>query len=204
MIPLLGSFLRKNQRALKMNSLILLDALVCNYVSLVDPALLHKAILEIPPLLSDTDLHVAQLSLILLTSVCRQQPQAIYGAEENILPFAMNLLKSPLLQGMPLNCTLNLFQALVEAKLPGIGYRELLEMLRSPVRELNLQPHSNAQMLSKQAFHSLGKCIAAITLQVPNQAIPLANELLTDIQRIPNDANIVFCLLSIGEIGRYL
>lgn len=34
-IPILGSFLRKNQRALKLSSLPLLDTLVCNYSSVI-------------------------------------------------------------------------------------------------------------------------------------------------------------------------
>lgn len=55
-----------------------------------------------------------------------------------------------------------------------------------------------------QAFHSIAKCVAALTLQVQDQAVPLANELLVDIQKKRSDAHTVFCLLTIGEIGRHL
>lgn len=41
-IPILGSFLRKNQRALKLCSLPLLDTLVRNYSSALHPDLLDK------------------------------------------------------------------------------------------------------------------------------------------------------------------
>ena len=72
----------------------------------------------------------------------------------------MTLVKSPLLQGTALTCTLNLFQALVQANLPGLTYRHLLNMLMQPV--MDLQQHQ----LHKQAYHSLAKCIAALTLQM--------------------------------------
>lgn len=111
----------------------------------------------------------------------------------------MQLVRSPLLQGTALKCMLDLFQALVQAQLPGLGYRELLDMLRAPV----YNPASNAQ-IHKQAFHSIAKCVAALTLQVQDQAIPLASELLQEIPKKRTDSQIVFCLLTIGEIGRFL
>lgn len=132
-IQLLGSFLRKNQRALKLNSLWLLDALVNNYSPYIDPTLLRDAIAEIPPLLSEADLHVAQQSLVLITSTARFQSQALAETYRAILPEVLNLVRSPLLQGTALNCMLELFQALVQAQLPGLGYRQLLDMLRSLV-----------------------------------------------------------------------
>lgn len=41
-IPILGSFLRKNQRALKLSTLILLDTLVQNYSNAISIELLSK------------------------------------------------------------------------------------------------------------------------------------------------------------------
>ena len=98
-VPSLGSFLRKNQRALKLNSLTLLDTLVTYYSNLFHPSLLQTAINELPPLLSESDLHIAQLSLVLLTSAAKQQPQALICVHETILPEVMVLVRSPLLQG---------------------------------------------------------------------------------------------------------
>lgn len=101
---------------------------------MINPQLLKGAIAEIPPLLCESDLHVAQLSLVLLTSTAKFQSQALVGVHNAILPEVMTLVRSPLLQGTALSCTLNLFQVLVQAKLPGLGYRELLEMLKWPVQ----------------------------------------------------------------------
>lgn len=149
---MLGSFLRKNQRALKLNSLWLLDTLVNNYNTCIDPTLLQNAIAEVPPLLSEADLHVAQQSLVLITSTARFQSQALVVTYHSILPEILNLVRSPLLQGTALNCMLELFQALVKANLPGLGYRELLDMLRSIVTNSNQVNQTNPanQQLHKQ------------------------------------------------------
>lgn len=196
-IPALGSFLRKNQRALKLNSLTLLETLVNNYANCFEPRLLQMAIAELPPLLNESDLHVAQLSLVLLTTTAKKQPQALQEVHSAILPELMNLVKSPLLQGTALTCTLNLFQALVQANLPGLTYRHLLTMLMQPVAELQ------QNQLHKQAYHSLAKCIAALTLQMPSEAVTIANEFLLGIQSRRSDFHLIFYLLTIGEIGRY-
>lgn len=195
-VPALGSFLRKNQRALKLNSLTLLETVVNNYANCFEARLLKSAIEELPPLLNDSDLHVAQLSLVLLTTTAKKQPQALSGVHEILLIEIMVLVKSPLLQGSALTCTLNLFQALVQANLPGLTYRHLLAMLMQPV-------HNPQGQLHKQAYHSLAKCIAALTLQMPTEAIPIANEFLAEIQNRRSDLHLVFYLLTIGEIGRF-
>lgn len=196
-IPALGSFLRKNQRALKLNSLTLLETLVNNYANCFEPRLLQVAIAELPPLLSESDLHVAQLSLVLLTTTAKKQPQALIDVHNAILPEIMTLVESPLLQGTALTCTLNLFQALVQANLPGLTYRHLLTMLMQPINDLQ------QNQLHKQAYHSLAKCIAALTLQMPSEAVTIANEFLLGIQSRRSDFHLVFYLLTIGEIGRY-
>lgn len=98
-IPALGSFLRKNQRALKLNSLDLLNKLADNYsLDIFGPPLLQTAIAEIQPLITDSDLHVAQFSLILLTTTARKQPTALIGIHDQFLPAVLQLLRSPLLQ----------------------------------------------------------------------------------------------------------
>lgn len=119
-----------------------------NYNPYINPQLLKEAISEIPPLLNESDLHVAQLSLVLLTSTAKYQSQALVGTYQTIVPEIMQLVRSPLLQGAALHCMLELFQALVQAQLPGLGYRELLEMLQTPV--LNQTPN---QQLHKQVFY---------------------------------------------------
>jgi len=132
-MPILGSFLRKNQRALKLATLTLLDVLVRSYNKVMHPSQLSTVIVELPPLLNECDLHIAQLTLTLLTSVAQTLPAALDKIGSEILPEILVLVKSPLLQGAALASMLDFFQALVQAGLPGLGFRELVLLLRQPV-----------------------------------------------------------------------
>lgn len=147
--------MRKNQRALKLNSLTLLDTLVNNYSAYINPQLLEGAIAEIPPLLNESDLHVAQLSLVLLTSTAKFQSQALVGPYKVFIPEIMSLVRSPLLQGSALKCMLELFQALVQAQLPGLGFRELLDMLRAPIYNSAINLHKQVSVKRNALFSNL-------------------------------------------------
>ena len=83
--------------------------------------LLHTMLREIAPLLSESDLHIAQLTLHLLTSVARKQQAALLtgGVGSIILTEVFTLLRSPLLQGVALLSLLDFLQALVEFNASG-------------------------------------------------------------------------------------
>ncbi|XP_036320562.1 cullin-associated NEDD8-dissociated protein 1 isoform X1 [Rhagoletis pomonella] len=196
-IPILGSFLRKNHRALKLHSLDLLNKLIQNYSHTFHPQILQSVIIELKPLISDSDLHIAQYCLTTLTTTALKQPKALEGIHEQFLPAVFLLVRSPLLQGSALSCTLDLLQVLVQTNLPNLEYSSLLKKLMDPIIIENEQLH-------KQAHHSLAKCIAALTLKCPWEAIPLAVRLLDYVQKsnVSSDSKLSFCLLTIGEIGR--
>lgn len=196
-MPILGSFLRKNQRALKLSTLLLLDCLLKNYHQSLYPDLLQQVLVELPPLLDESDLHIAQWTLQILKSIAGVHPKALLNITANILPEVMNLVKSPLLQGAALNAMLEFFQALVTCRLQGLGYSELLQMLISPI--LN---GTGKETIHKQAYYSLAKCVAAITVICPTKALPVVEQFIYDIQNARSDSQHIFGLLIIGEIGR--
>lgn len=61
-LPLLGSFLRKKQRALKIGTLGCLTALVSHHGPALQPAALEPALAELPALLDESDMHVSQVA----------------------------------------------------------------------------------------------------------------------------------------------
>lgn len=109
----MGSFLRKNQRALKLSTLLLLDCLIKNYYIHIYVDLLRHITAELPPLLDESDLHIAQWTLVLLKTIGQHHPRALQDISTNILPEVMNLVKSPLLQG--LHITLQEFTKIKES-----------------------------------------------------------------------------------------
>lgn len=68
MLPLLAEFLRKNQRALKIATLNLLDALVVKYThGGLDGDSMCRAMNETPQLVNELDLQISQLALRLVS-----------------------------------------------------------------------------------------------------------------------------------------
>lgn len=68
-----------------------------------------------------------------------------------------------------------------------------------------VQP-SGPQMppLHKQAFHSLAKCVAAITVIYKHEALVVVEQFVKEIISATNDAQHIFALLIVGEIGRHM
>lgn len=132
-LPILAGFLRKNQRTLKLSSLVLLDTLVKNYSAQITDKNLEPVLVELQPLLNDSDLHIAQLTMNLLTSVAKLHKGSLITVQKTSLNQIFCLSQSPLLQGAALNAMLEFFQSLVAARLPGLGQKDLLKLLVDPV-----------------------------------------------------------------------
>lgn len=204
-MPVLASFLRKNQRALKLSTLTLLDTLVKNYSNSLTKDMITAVMAELPALICESDLHISQLTLSLLTSISKVQQEALLNVTDAILPEVLVLVKSPLLQGAALNAMLEFFQALVLSYLPGLGYRELLQKLISPIYH-HVESHSSpSHSIHKQAYHSIAKCVAAMTVTCPHEALPIVQQFLQELQIHRNiDSIQLFAVLAIGEIGKHI
>ncbi|CAH1639629.1 unnamed protein product [Spodoptera littoralis] len=202
-IPILGSFLRKNQRALKLSTLVLLDTLVQNYSNAISIELLSKVLLEVPALVVEADLHCAQTALTLVRCACIKLPAALTPeARHALTPNILALAKSPLLQGGALKAMLGVLSALVSADVAGCSRRDLLALLVAPVHKLT--DHTASTHHIKQAFHSLAKCVAAVVAEGGADALDVVRGFLRDIARPASDAHHMFALLALAEIGRHL
>ncbi|XP_060552206.1 cullin-associated NEDD8-dissociated protein 1-like [Ruditapes philippinarum] len=202
-IPILASFLRKNQRALKLSTLACLDVLVRNYGSALTASMINEMMKEMPPLINENDLHVSQLTLNLLSSISKIHKQSMANIPNEILPQILVLIQSPLLQGGALGAMLEFFQAIVG--LPKLGFKDLLQMLIKPVYNPTSQTHHQAFSIHKQAFHSIAKCVAALTVMSPNEATNVVNQFVNDVKNTKSTDSIrLFSLLALGEIGKHL
>ncbi|PFX22174.1 Cullin-associated NEDD8-dissociated protein 1 [Stylophora pistillata] len=179
-MPILASFLRKNQRALKLSTLTTLNVLVTNYGHLLSQENISGVLTEVPPLISESDLHISQLSLTLLTSVAKIHKDSMAQACTSTLPAIMVLIRSPLLQGGALNATLTLLTELVTSGMKGMGFKDLFQMLVTPIYSSS---HASQQIvIHKQAFHSIAKCVAALAMSCPYDGKSVVNQFVRDIQ----------------------
>ncbi|RZB66666.1 cullin-associated NEDD8-dissociated protein 1 [Asbolus verrucosus] len=200
-VPILGLFLRKNQRALKLSTLQLIDCLIKNYHIYMYVDLLHHIIVEVPPLLDESDLHIAQYTLVILKSIAEFHPRALQDLPNNIFPQILVLVKSPLLQGSALNSMLDFFKTLVQCNLPGLSYNDLLQFLIHPI-SISQGVGAGDIVIHKQAYYSLAKCVAAITVTMQHTALHIVPQFINEIRTARHDSQKIFTLLVVGEIGR--
>lgn len=204
-IPILASFLRKNQRALKLSTLTCLDVLVKNYGTALSSGMIYEVMKEMPILISENDLHVSQLSLHLLTSISKIHKSCMATIPNEILPQILVLIQSPLLQGGALNALLEFFQALVATGLPKLGFKDLLQMLINPVYNPTQQTTSNIFAVHRQAFHSIAKSVAALTVKSSSDSSSVVNQFVKDVKNAKSSDSVkLFSLLALGEIGRHI
>lgn len=195
-MPVLSSFLRKNQRALKLSTLLLLDTMVKNYSTSIALDTLSPVLAELPPLISETDLHIAQLTLNLLTSISGSHRQAILTIQKTVLPEVLKLAESPLLQGAALTSMLDFFKSVVSAGVPGLAHKDLLNLLVTPVLG------GKGGSIHKQGRANIAKCVASLVCHSEREAVEVVKQFMSNLNSSQPDYSLTFSLLAIGETGR--
>eukprot|EP00076_Gallus_gallus_P044773 XP_025010311.1 cullin-associated NEDD8-dissociated protein 1 isoform X2 [Gallus gallus] len=199
--PILASFLRKNQRALKLSTLAALDILVKNYSDSLKPAMVESVLTELPALISENDMHVSQVAIVFLTTLAKVYPSSISKITSSVLAEIFQLVHSPLLQGGALNAIIDFFQALVLTKAATVGYSELMKQLTAPVYSSG--PSGASAALHKQAYYSAAKCVAALSSACPKEAPGTVNQFIQDVKSPKCSSAVkVLAFLSLAEIGR--
>lgn len=219
-IAILSTFLRKNQRPLKLATLSCLDVLVRNYgqreVGGVTDAQFATIVKELPSLITEADLHVSQLTLSLLTTILAVNRDSLTSlvtppgrappGQAVLLSPIMTLVRSPLLQGGALNSLLDFLKALVtiQPQIQGLGFMGLMDMLKEPVYAPSHGAPNAAFAVHKQAFQSLARCASTlISAADKSVSLPFVDQLLDDIKNSQtSDSITLFALLTLGEIGK--
>ncbi|XP_043934569.1 cullin-associated NEDD8-dissociated protein 1-like [Protopterus annectens] len=200
-VPILASFLRKNQRALKLSTLAALEILIKNYSDSLKPVMIESVLAELPSLIQENDMHISQVAISFLTSLAKVYPSSMSKVSSSVLAELYNLVHSPLLQGGTLGAILEFFQVLVITKTSNMGYTELLKQLTAPFHSAGKS--SSPSVLHKQAYYSVAKCIAALSSVCPNEATSVVHQFTVDVKSSKStDAVRVLAFLSLAEIGR--
>ncbi|KAF1488652.1 Cullin-associated NEDD8-dissociated protein 1, partial [Pygoscelis antarcticus] len=199
--PILASFLRKNQRALKLSTLTALDILVKNYSDSLQPAMIESVLTELPALITENDMHVSQVAIMFLTTLAKVYPSCISKISGSVLAEIFQLVHSPLLQGGALNAIIDFFQALVLTKTTTMGYSELMKQLTAPIYSSGSAEAS--VMLHKQAYYSVAKCVAALSSACPKEVPAIVNQFVQDVKNPKSSSAVkVLAFLSLAEMGR--
>ncbi|KAL7982618.1 hypothetical protein Chor_010216 [Crotalus horridus] len=198
-VPILASFLRKNQRALKLGTLSALDILIKNYSDSLTTAMIDAVLDELPPLISESDMHVSQMAISFLTTLAKVYPSSLSKISGSILNELIGLVRSPLLQGGALSAMLEFFQALVVTGTSNLGYMDLLRMLTGPVYS------QSSALTHKQSYYSIAKCVAALTRACPKEGPAVVGQFIQDVKNSRSTDSIrLLALLSLGEVGHHI
>ncbi|CAM0946643.1 unnamed protein product [Alopecurus aequalis] len=194
----LTGFLRKANRALRQATLGTLNSLVVAYGGQISSSSYEIIVTELSTLISDMDLHMAALALELCCTVlankkCTQNVSL--AVRSKVLPQALILIRSPLLQGQPLQVLQKFFASLIQSA--NTSFDTLLESLTSTDKP------SQSAGLSKQALSSIAQCVAVLCLAAGDQKCASTVEMLKGILKDDsNSAKQHMALLCLGEIGR--
>ncbi|KAF6312598.1 putative cullin associated and neddylation dissociated 2 (putative) [Rhinolophus ferrumequinum] len=199
-LPILASFLRKNQRALRLATLAALDALAHSQGLSLPPSAVQAVLAELPALVSESDMHVAQLAVDFLATVTQVQPASLAKVSGPVLSELLRLLRSPLLPAGVLVATEGFLQALVGTRPPCVDYAKLISLLTSPVYN---QAADGGSALHKQVYHSLARCVAALAAACPQEAAGTADRLVCDARSPHSSTGVkVLAFLSLAEVGQ--
>ncbi|CAI5988630.1 unnamed protein product [Closterium sp. NIES-64] len=210
----LTSFLRKANRSLRQASLCTLNAMLSAYAPDITDAARDALLTELAPLISDSDLALAALALQLCCSVTRQAPPgsaAAAAVASKVLPQALALVRSPLLQGQALQALQEFFAVQVQAS--ATSFDALLAALLSAGRPFSssMSPAAAAAAASssaaaRPAFSSVAQCAAVLCVAAgSDQCAATVRALMSNLEGSAHPADThkqLLSLLCLGEIGR--
>lgn len=197
----LTAFLRKANRALRQATLGTLNTLIVGYGDKIGPTAYEVIVIELSTLISDSDLHMAALALELCCTLMadkRSGPNVGLTVRNKVLPQALTLIRSSLLQGQALLALQNFFTALVYSA--NTSFDVLLESLLSTAK-----PSAQTGAIAKQALFSIAQCVAVLCLAAGDKKCSSTVNMLTDILKADSSTNSAkqhLSLLCLGEIGR--
>lgn len=209
----LALLLRQQSRSLKQTTLETLTALVDSSSGSMDGTHFELMMQEAAPLISDSDLQLTHLSLRLTIDVVKASPGATTKVGTTVLPAALSLSCSPLLQGRALLTLLELLKELVAVDAPGASFDDLYDRLRQVITSSDLWAASadggsgggpaSSNSIQKQAVANVGHCLAALCVQATDEKrAATIVELLGDIKS-SNELRRHLALLTVGELGQH-
>ena len=198
----LSSLLRQSNRPLLQGSLEALAALAALEPPPADKpgdgALYERLLREAAPLFADSDLRTAHLAIRLSVAALGAAPGAASAVREDVLPKALELCASPVLQGAALESLLAFFEALVALDAPGATFADLLSALR------NVVEGASKLELPRQSIANVAAATAAICAAAPpaQRGAALADFAACAASAGATGRERQLALLCIGEVGR--
>ncbi|KAB2596685.1 cullin-associated NEDD8-dissociated protein 1-like [Pyrus ussuriensis x Pyrus communis] len=146
-------------RPLRQAKLGTLNSLIIAYGNKIGSAAYEVIIVELAALISDSDLHMTALALELCCTlmVDRSSPVVGLALRSKVLPQALMLIRSSLLQGQALSALQKNFASLVYSA--NTSFDAFLDSLL-----LSAKPSPPLGGVAKQALYSVAQCVAVLCI----------------------------------------
>lgn len=202
-ISSMASFLKQQSRSLKQSSLEALDIVVTHHgsddASLQNGEMFSTVLQDVADLVVDSDLHLSHLSLRVSVSILKECPACADSVKTYILPKALELSTSPLLQDLALDSLLAFLEQMVVSN--ATDFSELFAALR--------QRCNDEQKLGKHSINNLALCLAVITAATSDEnRSGVVKEMLSSLEgasEMTDDTQlqqVVLLLRLSGDLGR--
>ncbi|POW18897.1 hypothetical protein PSHT_05358 [Puccinia striiformis] len=214
-IPVVGSFLRKNNRTLKILCFECLNALLRRSNTKIDPAVVQTLISDLHPMIDVKDLPLLPLALKSLGFVVPFASDLPADGKSKLLEPVYQIIKSAAIsQGPALDALISLFSALVEHNLEQPD--ALIACLIVTVDKNSTLEQAKAAVLTKtggilspnaasglQPYYTVARCIGAVVRVQPSAGLQVLGNFASVLQDpTDNKTSAFFSLLCLGEIGR--
>lgn len=214
-IPIVASFLRKNNRALKISSFECLDALLQRSNTNIEPDIIQTLVSDLHPMVDVGDLHLLPSALKTLAFVIPFASALPEGEKAKLLEPVYLIIKSAAIsQGPALDALISLFSAAVEHKLDSA--EAFITSLVNTVDSATTLEQAKAAVLMKsggivspsassglQPFYTVARCIGTVIRVEPSIAPHVLENFSAILQEsADNKISTFFSLLCLGEIGR--
>jgi cullin-associated NEDD8-dissociated protein 1 len=194
----LCSFMRQSSIDLKRYTVLCLEAIIRTHHTKIAKDKFADVLNEVAPHISDADLTLSHHVLDLVSTALKVSAATAPQVSQDILSRTIDLVNSPLLQGVSLTSTISFFQACVEhgGKVKSLSYDALLQSLLGVIKG---SPAGKTQPNS--VFSSVSQCIAGVTSA--DRASSTVADFVESVKKTSTpDADRAIALLSVGEIGR--
>lgn len=228
---MLGGFLRKTDRSLRLAALDALTCLASTRGGILGDAskndLAAARLPDVAALVGDGDPRVAALSLGLAATVVKMRGSVAVDAvvSSGVFPASIKLVQSPLLQGTALEALLDFISALALVNAPSLKCDALLSSIRSTVSPSSgsgggsggVAPASGAEAsgggggggggTTRLQIQTAARCVAAVVRSSddPSARVETMSAFVRDVHGGAGNGRgeaVVFALAVIAEVGR--
>ncbi|OAV91609.1 hypothetical protein PTTG_04239 [Puccinia triticina 1-1 BBBD Race 1] len=214
-IPVVASFLRKNNRTLKISCFECLNALLTRSNTKIDPEVVQTLVSDLHPMIDVGDLPLLPLALKSLGFVIPFATDLPAAAKAKLLEPVYQIIKSAAIsQGPASDALISLFSALVKHKLD--EPEALIASLANTVDKTSTLEQAKAAVLTKtggvmspnaasglQPYYTVARCIGAVVRVQPPVGLQVLGNFASVLQdSADNKTSAFFSLICLGEIGR--